>query len=134
MGSSEGRKHPPSDRNLLEFMMRNPDFKWGDLPSSEGAVRELGVRGAIEERGRLSPRRPSSGMTSEIQRTQGRKGRQEHYKRKAILEKEKEEERRRVWLRRHPGASESDWLKREEKRKTRKVSYRNYRKRTVKRG
>jgi len=114
--------------------MRNPDFPWGNLPSSEGAVRELGVRGAIEERGRLSPRRPSSGMTSEIQRTQGRKGRQEHYKRKAILEKEKEEERRRVWLRRHPGASESDWLKREEKRKTRKANYRNYRKRTVKRG
>ncbi len=129
MDPSETGRNTPTDRNLLEFMMRNPDFKWGDLPSSEGAIRELGVRGAISEnRKRVSRRRASSGMTSEIQRTQGRKGRQEHYKRKAILEREKEEERRRIWNRRHPGSSESGWLRREEKRKTRKANYRAYRK------
>lgn len=95
---------------------------------SEGAVRELGIEGAKSERRRRSARRPSSGRTSSIQRVGGRKARAEHYTRKAILEREKEEERRRVWVRRHPGASESNWLRREAVRKTRKVVERKNRK------
>jgi hypothetical protein len=70
----------------------------------------------------LSSRRSSSGRTSSIQREGGRKARQAHYTRKAILEKRKEAERRAVWERRHPGASESDWRRRQEKRKTRKAA------------
>ena len=109
---------------MEEFMERNPAFKWGNLPSSEGAVEELGVVGAIQEYRRASARRPSSGRTSSIQKREGRKGRQAHYTRKAILEREKEAERRAVWKRRHPYANESNWTRREEKRKTRKAAER----------
>jgi len=100
---------------------------WGNLPSSEGAINELGIKGAMAERDKRSPRRSSSGKTSSIQRKGGRKARQAHYTRKAVLEREKEAERRRVWERRHPGASESNWRRREEKRKTRKAAERNTR-------
>ena len=75
-----------------------------------------------------SPHRSSSGRTSSIQRTGGRKGRQEHYRRKASLESKKENERRRVWEHLHPGASESNWRRREERRKTRKARHRAERK------
>ena len=106
---------------------------WGNLPSSEGAVAELGLEGAMNERFKQSPRRSSSGRTSSIQRREGRKGRQAHYTRKAILEREKEEDRRRVWVRRHPGASESNWRRREGKRKTLKTAARTARKSLKKR-
>lgn len=69
-----------------------------------------------------SPHRSSSGQTSEIQRKGGRKARKEHYTRKAILEREKEEKRRRAWEKLHPGASESNWRRREERRKTRRAT------------
>ena len=112
---------------IMKAMMEGK-LAWGNLPSSEGAIRELGLTGAMSERRKVSPRNPSSGRTSSIQKEKGRKGRQEHYKRKAILERQKEEERRRVWLRRNPGASESNWRRREEKRKTRKAAERAVRK------
>jgi len=76
-----------------------------------------------------SPHRSSSGNTSEIQRKGGRKARKEHYTRKAVLENQKEVERRRVWLQLHPGASESNWRRREERRKTRRATRHLYRKR-----
>ena len=102
---------------------------WGNVANlSDGAVREFGIEGAMAERNRPSPRRSSSGRTSSIQRREGRKGRQAHYTRKAILEREKEDGRRSVWLRRHPGASESNWVRREGNRKTRKAAARQLRK------
>jgi hypothetical protein len=106
-----------------------PDAAWGNLNSiSEKAIEELGLARAIREAKRISARRPSSGQTSSIQRREGRKGRQAHYTRKAVLEREKEAERRSVWMRRHPDASESNWIRREEKRKTRKAAERAARK------
>lgn len=105
-------------------MIKAGTLAWGDAVSSEGAVAELGLEGARAEKARGSPHRASSGQTSEIQRVQGRKGRKEHYTRKAILEKEKEEARRVVWLRRHPGAPETNWERREKKRHTRKAELR----------
>ena len=106
-----------------------PDAMWGNLNSvSEKAIEELGLAGAIREAKRVSARRPSSGQTSSIQRREGRKGRQAHYTRKAVLERAKEEDRRAVWMRRHPAASESNWARREEKRKTRKAAERAARK------
>jgi len=117
---------------LLDFMLRRPDFKWGDLPSSNAAVRELGIEGAIAEKRQKSRRRSSSGQTSEIQRVGGRKARQEHYKRKAILEAEKEAERRAIWIRRHPGAHESNWTRRQEKRRRRRAASRSARRQTKK--
>lgn len=76
-----------------------------------------------------SPHRSSSGNTSEIQRKGGRKARKEHYTRKAILERQKEEKRRRVWLQLHPDASESNWRRREERRTKRRANRRLYRRR-----
>jgi hypothetical protein len=106
-----------------------PDATWGNLNSvSEKAIEELGLAGAIREAKRVSARRPSSGKTSSIQRREGRKGRQAHYTRKAVLERAKEAERRATWMRRHPAASESNWIRREEKRKTRKAAERAARK------
>jgi hypothetical protein len=126
-GDIKGMEWPKS--KLEEFMERNPQFPWGTLNSlSEGAIEELGVVGAIQEGRRVSARRTSSGRTSSIQRKHGRKGRQAHYTRKAILEREKEAERRATWIRRHPTANESNWIRREEKRKTRKAAEREARK------
>jgi hypothetical protein len=113
---------------ILKAMM-NGKLAWGNVANlSDGAVRELGIEGAMKEAKRSSARRNSSGRTSSIQRREGRKGRQAHYTRKAILEREKEEGRRSVWLRRHPGASESNWRRREANRKTRKAVERQLRK------
>ena len=75
-----------------------------------------------------SAHRTSSGRTSSIQREGGRKARKAHYTRKAILEREKEEKRRARWLKRYPGASESNWRRGEEQRKTRKAIERRMRK------
>jgi len=109
-------------------MLKAGTLAWGNVVSSPGAVAELGLEGARAEKARGSPHRASSGQTSEIQRLHGRKGRKEHYTRKAILEKEKEEARRAVWLRRHPGAPEANWERREEKRKLEKARQRLMRK------
>jgi hypothetical protein len=118
---------PKSTFDIL--MTERPNLKWGNVNSlSEAAIKELGLEGAIAEAKRKSARRSSSGRTSSIQRREGRKGRQAHYTRKAILERAKEEERRAVWMRRHPHASESNWIRREANRKTRKAAERKERK------
>jgi len=122
----------PTDPITLLFERRS-NAEWGNIGNlSERAIAELGVEGAISEKGRPSPRRSSSGKTSSIQRAapEGakRKTRQAHYTRKAILEKEKEAVRRAVWERRHPGSSESKWKKMEEARKARKAANRTMRK------
>ena len=93
-------------------------YAWGNLNElSEGAIEELGIEGAMAEYNAGSPHRGSSGMTTEIVHMHGRKAGKEHYKRKAVLEAEKEAMRRATWRRRHPGASESNWNRRQETRK-----------------
>ena len=97
-------------------------YAWGNLMNlSEGAIDELGIEGAMAERNANSPHRNSSGLTTEIVHAHGRKAGKEHYKRKAILEAEKEVERRAAWLRRHPGAPESNWGRRQETRKVKRA-------------
>jgi hypothetical protein len=115
----------PND-NLVAYMMkRGSSLKWGNIANlSEGAFKELGFAGAYEEALRPSERRASSGMTNRMTR----KERQEHYRRKAILESRKEADRRAVWMRRHPGAPEANWERREAARKTRKAGERAARK------
>jgi hypothetical protein len=112
-------------QNMFAANRNGYPFQWGNVANlSDKAIEELGIAGAIHEEREGSPRRSSSGETNRMTR----KERKEHYKRKAILEREKEEERRRVWQRRHPGASESNWRRREEARKTRKAQSRAFRK------
>lgn len=105
-------------RDLVAAHAAGRPYDWGDFDHlSEGAVEELGVNGAIAERNAGSPHRNSSGQTTEIVHAHGRKAGKEHYKRKAILELEKEAVRRATWLRRHPGAPESNWVRRQDTRK-----------------
>lgn len=112
-------------QNMFQANREGWPYQWGNIANlSDKAVEELGIAGAMREEREGSPRRASSGNTNRMTR----KERKEHYKRKAILEREKEEERRRVWQRRHPGASESNWRRREEVRKTRKAQNRAFRK------
>ena len=112
--------------NLVNYMMRRgSSLEWGNLANlSEGAFKELGFEGAVAEARRPSEHRASSGMTNRM----SRKERQEHYRRKAALEVRKEAERRAVWMRRHPGAPEANWTRREAARKTRKAGERAARK------
>lgn len=115
----------PNDDLIAYMMKRGSSLEWGNLANmSEGAFKELGFAGAYEEARRASERRASSGMTNRMTR----KERQEHYRRKAALEARKEAERRAVWMRRHPGAPEADWERREAARKTRKAGERAARK------
>ena len=125
----ENRNNPVIDWNdpVMRALM-NDRLRWGNVPS-DSAVENVGLDAAVDEIYVSSPRRSSSGRTSSIQRRGGRKARKEHYTRKAILERQKEEERRRVWERRHPGGRESNWLKREAERKTRKAAKRQGRRR-----
>jgi hypothetical protein len=113
--------------NLVNYMMRRgSSLEWGNLANmSEGAFKELGFAGAYAEARRPSERRPSSGMSNRMTR----KDRKEHYRRKAELEARKEAERRAVWLRRHPGAPEANWERREAARKSRKAGERAARRR-----
>lgn len=112
-------------QNMFAANREGNPWPWGNIDKlSDAAIEELGIAGAVREEREGSPHRSSSGQTNRMTR----KERKEHYKRKAILEREKEEERRRVWERRHPGASESNWRRREEARKTRKAQNRALRK------
>lgn len=113
--------------NLVNYMIRRgSSLEWGNLANiSEGAFKELGFEGAMAEARRPSERRPSSGMSNRMTR----KDRKEHYRRKAELEARKEAERRAVWLRRHPGAPEDIWERREAARKSRKAGERAARRR-----
>ena len=107
-----------------------PHIPWGnlDIIEDEKVVDKYGLGYAIREAKMSSPRRHSSGRTSSIQKREGRKGRQAHYTRKAILEREKEADRRAMWRNLHPNGNESNWLLREQKRKTRKAAERAARK------
>lgn len=115
----------PNDDLVAYMLKRGSSLKWADVANlSEGAFKELGFVGAYEEARRSSEHRASSGMTNRMTR----KNRQEHYRRKAALEARKEAERRAVWTRRHPGAPEANWERREAARKSRKAGERAARK------
>lgn len=113
-------------KEMLNAEAAGYPFMWGNIARlSNSAIDELGLAGAmLEDKMAVSEHRASSGQTNRMTR----KERKEHYKRKAILERLKEEERRRVWARRHPGGRESDWVRREAERKTRKAADRARRK------
>jgi hypothetical protein len=109
-------------REMVAASAAGRPHAWGNLMNlSEGDIEELGIEGAIAARNANSPHRASSGLTTEIVHAHGRKAGKEHYKRKAILEAEKEVERRVKWLRRHPGAPESNWNRRQETRKVKRA-------------
>lgn len=97
-------------REMREADERGEQYMWGNLMNlSEGAVEELGIKGAMEERDRLSSHVASSGRSASMPR----KVRKEHYTRKIAKYRAHEAERRARWEHRHPGATESNWLRRE---------------------
>ena len=76
-------------RELHEAEERGEPYLWGNVMNlSEGAVEELGIKGAMEERDRLSSHLASSGESP----TMPRKARKEHYTRKIAKYKEHEAE------------------------------------------
>ena len=124
-------------RFLQEMMQANREgnpYLWGNVANlSDKAVEELGITGAMNEGRYGSPHRNSSGYTSELvkagkSRKERNTIRRAHYVRKGTLEAEKERERRATWMRRHPGAPEANWERREAARKTRKAGNRAFRK------
>ena len=125
------RRMKPVAGGLEELMEKRSNLGWGNIAElSEGALKELGFVGAYDEAYHPhSEHLASSGMSN----TMSRKLRKEHYRRKAILETRKAKERRAVWERRHPGAGEANWERREKKREERKAAARATR-RMVKRG
>ncbi len=97
-------------REMREAEKRGEPYSWGNVAElSEGAIKELGIAGAISERNRASSHVASSGESA----TMPRKVRKEHYTRKIAKYKAHEDERRVRWERRHPGAPESNWERRE---------------------
>ena len=103
--------------------MKEGRLGWEDIERMDPLVmKKEGVRAAYRNAWHpsSSEHRASSGRTSSIERREGRKGRKAHYTRKAILEREKEARRRAAWRERFPGAPESHWQFREERRKTQK--------------
>ena len=126
MPTAYGPLHDPKDKYMQALMNGRP---WGNMANLDpDDVQAIGVNAAMAERYKASPRRSSSGRTSSIQRTGGRKARQAHYTRKAILEREKEATRRALWESRFPGAPAEHWNRREAARKTRKAANRAVRK------
>jgi hypothetical protein len=121
----EGGHLPWDDvAQLSESKIAKSGMKIAAANARANAIRKISSN--LFEARRNSPRLASSGMTNSMTR----KERKAHYTRKAILESKKEDERRRVWARRHPGASEGNWRRREEARKTRKADERQRRKMT----
>lgn len=112
----------PAD--IMNRLMEEGRLGWANIERMDPLVLEReGVRAAYKNAwypASSSEHRASSGKTSSIERREGRKGRKAHYTRKAILEREKEERRRAAWAARFPGAPESHWQFREERRKTQK--------------
>ena len=104
---------------------------WGDLLNIDFELaKRAGLPAALEEeraRG-YSPHLASSGMSDEMTRGP----RKQHYIRKAIMEKEKEEKRRAHWQKYYPGVPEINWQLKEEARKTRKAAQRESRRRMKK--
>ena len=121
-------------QNMMKAEREGYPFLWGNVENlSNAAVEELGISGALQEALNRSPRRSSSGNTSELvkagkTRKERNAIRRAHYVRKGTLEAEKERERRAKWMRRHPGAPEANWNRREAERKTRKAANRAARK------
>jgi hypothetical protein len=111
-------------REMREADERGESIQWGNLLNlSEGAVEELGIKGAMAERNRISSRVASSGESPHMPR----KMRKEHYTRKIAKYKEHEAERRTRWKRRHPGANESNWTRREVAHRAKRNKNRNFR-------
>jgi len=122
--------------NIMKEMEEVPWFNWMNLDDAN--LQKFGVRGAIARRNRPSPRYASSGRTSSGERQfptrkAAKAWRGEHYKRKAIFEKGKEEQRRREWEANFPEEGEAAWQRREAARKTRKAANRAFRKSLKKR-
>jgi hypothetical protein len=109
---------------LIKFMMDNPHISWANIEEIDAAnFEKFGFEEALRRARARSERLASSGMSPKM----SRKNRQEHYRRKAKLEERKELARRAEWEYNFPGAPESNWLRREERRKTRKQAERNLR-------
>ena len=100
---------------------------WGNLPP-EINIAQYGLAGALALKNERSEHVPSSGRTSSIQRLGGRKARGEHYTRKAILEKKKEQERMEMWKKLYPDADPANFQRHENERKWRKGYERKVRK------
>jgi ribonuclease HI len=128
--------------NLLRLATEGANITWGDLNSLRSSnIAEYGVEEALlrQKMRKNSPRRASSGMTSEELGRMFREGktrkernawRRAHYTRKAELEAEKEAERLAEWRRRHPHETQANWERREAARKTRRAAARAARKAT----
>ncbi len=111
-------------REMHEAEERGEPYMWGNLLNlSEGAVEELGIKGAMEERNRISSHVASSGQSPLMPR----KARKEHYTRKIAKYQAHEAERRERWERRHPGAPESNWEHREAAHRAARQKRRNFR-------
>jgi hypothetical protein len=112
-------------REMVEAEERGEPYLWGNVFNlSEGAIEELGIKGAMAERDQLSSHVASSGESYKMPR----KMRKEHYARKIAKYQAHEAERRARWERRHPGAPEENWKEREAahraKRNTRRAARR----------
>lgn len=113
---------------------------WGNLASLRNSnIEDYGVEGALvrQKMREASPRRASSGMTSEAlqqmftagkTRKERNAWRREHYRRKASLETKKEAERYASWRRRHPNEAQANWERRERNRQSRRAEERASRK------
>jgi hypothetical protein len=111
-------------REMHEAEERGEPFLWGNIDNlSERAVEELGIKGAMAERNRISSHVASSGQSPSMPR----KIRKEHYTRKIAKYKAHEAERRARWERRHPGAPESNWERREAAHREARQKRRNLR-------
>ena len=102
----------------------NAGITWGNMAMlNDDDVNDYGIMGAYRKMLAGSEHRASSGYTSNILRSQGRKGVKAHYKRKGELEGRKEAARRAEWERLHPGAKEMNWNRRQGVRKTRRAAH-----------
>ena len=105
---------------LSDPFKKLPFYTWGDLVDKLSEEEEARYRSEIGYIYGSSPHRSSSGRTSSIQKTHGRKGRAAHYKRKGELEGEKEGRRRTRWREVFPRKESPHFKKLEEKRKARR--------------
>jgi len=129
-------------KNLLRLATEGASVAWADLAGLRSSnISEYGVEEALrrQKMRENSPRRASSGMTSETLNRMFREGktrkernawRRAHYIRKGELEAEKETARRARWQRRHPHESQANWERREAERKTRRAAAKAARKAT----
>lgn len=110
---------------------REPE--WANVANLRSSnIEEYGLKGALNRERNGSEHRMSSGMTSELvkvgkSRKERNTIRKAHYQRKGELEGRKEATRRAIWDRRH-GKNESEWVRREAARQTRRAANRQFRK------